>query len=475
MKKAPEGFPDNFLWGGAIAANQAEGAWDTGGKGPSVADIEELPEIYNPTEVFNFKHTMADLDRHLCDQEGNYPRRRGIDFYHTYPDDLALMKEMGFKCFRTSVAWTRIFPTGEEERPNEEGLAFYDRLIDEIVRDGMEPILTISHYEMPLALVKKYGGWHDRRLIALFLNYAKVLLDRYHDRVKYWIVINQINSFGWGADFPGLGLVQGSHADMLEARYQCLHHQFVASALVKKYAREIDSTVKIGCMNGCKMRYPSTCSPEDVLACYQYNQMNQYGYGDVLLRGEYPGYTWRMFQERGWNIQMEAGDLDILKENPADFFSFSYYCTGICGKKDGLQENPLLEKSEYGWAVDALGLRYCLNAYWDRWQVPILIAENGLGVRDKVEDGQIHDSYRIAYVREHLQAIKEAIKDGVDCFGYAAWGPIDIISCSQGEMDKRYGFIYVDLDNHGKGSGRRIRKDSFYWYQHVIETNGEEL
>lgn len=475
MKKVSNGFPENFLWGGAIAANQAEGAWDADGKGPSVADIEELPKIYDRKSVFNFRHTLEELEVHLHDKKGNYPRRRGIDFYHTYKEDLALMKEMGFRCFRTSIAWTRIFPTGEEELPNEAGLLYYENLVDEIRKDGMEPILTLSHYEMPLWLVQKYGGWYDRRLIEIFLRYARAVLDRFHEKVKYWIVINQINSFGWGADFPGLGLVKNSHEDMLEARYQCLHHQLVASALVKQYAKELDPELKIGCMNGCKMRYPSSSDPEDVLACYQYNQMNQFFFGDVLLRGEYPGYMLRMFEDRGWKISMETEDADILKENTADFFSFSYYCTGICGQKNGPEENPLLEKSVYGWSIDTPGLRYLLNVYWDRWQKPIFIAENGLGTFDELTDNQVHDSYRISYLEAHLKEIKKAIRDGVDCFGYAAWGPIDIISCSQGEMDKRYGFIYVDLDNLGHGSKKRFKKDSFYWYQHVIETNGAEL
>jgi 6-phospho-beta-glucosidase len=475
MKKIVNGFPQKFLWGGAIAANQAEGAWDVDGKGPSVADIEELPIEYNRKEVFNFRHTLEELEFHLNNKEGNYPRRRGIDFYHTYKEDLALMKEMGFKCFRTSVAWTRIFPTGEEETPNEAGLMYYEDLVNEIIQNGMEPILTLSHYEMPLHLVQKYGGWYDRRLIELFMRFARAVLDRLHKRVKYWIVINQINSFGWGAAFPGLGLVENSHEDMLEARYQCLHHQIVASALVKKYAKELDADLKIGCMNGCKMRYPVSCDSKDVLACYQYNQMNQFLFGDALLRGEYPGYMWRTFEDNGWNISIEEEDLRIIKENMADFFSFSYYCTGVYGHERGAEENPLLEKSEYGWAIDKPGIRYLLNVYWDRWQKPLFIAENGLGTFDVPEGDKIHDNYRIQYVEDHLKEIKKAICDGVDCFGYAAWAPIDIISCSQGEMDKRYGFIYVDLDNLGNGSGKRLKKDSFYWYKHVIETNGSEL
>lgn len=473
--KVPTEFPKEFLWGGAVAANQCEGAWNIGGKGISVADIEELPKEYDRKTVFNFKHTLEDIQRHIEDKEGNYPRRRGIDFYHHYKEDLALMKEMGFKCFRTSIAWTRIFPKGDENTPNEEGLKFYDNLINEIIKDGMEPIITISHYEMPIHLVTKYGGWYNRKLIDLFYRYAKVLLDRYGNRVKYWIVMNQINSFGWGADFPGLGLALNTHEDMLEARYQSLHHQFVANAMIKKYAKSLKYDIQIGVMNGCKFTYPKTCLPEDALACYQHNEMNQFFYGDVLLRGEYPGYAWRFFKEHKFNLHMQEQDLTLLKENPSDFFSFSYYCTAIFSEEKGLEENSLLSKSVYGWSIDPTGLRYLLNVYWDRWQKPIFIGENGLGTFDTFENGKIHDQYRINYLKEHLKSLKEAIQDGVNCFGYASWGPIDIISCSQGEMDKRYGFIYVDLDNDGKGSGRRYKKDSFYWYKHVIETNGSEL
>lgn len=475
MKKVPNGFPENFLWGGAVAANQCEGAWNEDGKGPSLADIEELPEKYNKVEVFNFKHTDEDLIRHINDTTGNYPRRRGIDLYHTYKDDLKLMQEMGFKMFRTSIAWTRIYPTGEENEPNELGLKHYDDMIDEIIRDGMTPVLTMSHYEMPLNLVQKYGGWYSRKLIDIFYKFAKTILDRYSDRVKYWIVINQINSFSWGADFAGLGMTLNSHENMLEARYQCLHHQFVASAMVKEYAKKLDRGLKIGLMNGCKLSYPKTRLPIDSLAAYQHNDLNQFFYGDVLLRGEYPGYALRFFKDNNFNIKMEDGDLDIIKNNTADFFSFSYYCTNVYSMEKGCEENDLLEKSEYGWSIDPNGLRYLLNLYWDRWQKPLFIAENGLGTADKLEDGKVHDDYRIAYLEAHIKQIKEAIIDGVDCFGYAEWGPIDIISCSQGEMDKRYGFIYVDLDNHGNGTKKRYKKDSFYWYKHVIETNGSEL
>lgn len=471
----PSGFPDYFLWGGAIAANQAEGAWDVNGKGPSVADIELMPPDYDRLSIFNFKHTMDDINRSLNDKTGNYPRRRGIDFYYTYKEDLALMHEMGFNCFRTSIAWTRIFPKGDEPEPNKAGLQYYDRLIDEILRNHMEPVLTLSHYEMPIHLVTEYGGWYNRNMIDLFLRYAKVVLSRYKDRVKYWIVINQINSFDWGADFPGLGLCLNSHENMLEARFQCLHHQFVASALVKEYAKTISADLQIGMMNGGKMAYPLTPKPDDVVAALKYNQMNQFFYGDVLIRGFYPGYAWRYFKENEITIKMESLDAQILRCNTADFFAFSYYCTHVMSAEKGALENPELEKTIYKWSIDAPGLRNSLNQFWDRWQVPLFIGENGIGALDELKDCKVQDQYRIDFHKGHLKSIKEAIRDGVNVFGYVSWAPIDIVSCSQGEMSKRYGFIYVDLDDEGKGSGDRYRKDSFYWYKHVIETNGKEL
>lgn len=385
------------------------------------------------------------------------------------------MKEMGFKCFRTSIAWSRIFPRGDETEPNEEGLRYYDSLIDTIISCGMEPIITMNHYEMPLYLVTEYGGWNNRTLITFFVRYAKVLLDRYKGKVKYWILINQINSFFWGAEFPGLGITLDFPGDPEQGKYQALHHEFVACAQIKQYAKQLDCGLQIGFSNGSKVCYGATCNPEDAMAAVQRNQMDQFFFGDILFRGRYPGYSKRFFAERGISIQAEAADFTLLEENTLDFFAFSYYCTAITSAKGGTCDNPLLERTAYNWTVDAIGLRHNLNVFWDRWQKPLFIAENGLGTFDKLEDGQIHDEYRIEFHRRHLKQLKEAILDGVDCFGYAAWGPIDIISCSQGEMDKRYGFIYVDLDNLGHGSAKRFRKDSFYWYQHLIQTNGSEL
>jgi len=471
MDRLSEGFPKQFLWGGAIAANQAEGAFDVAGKGLSIADIEILPDAYSRQEVVGFEHTRSDILKAVTDQGGYYPRRSTIDFYHHFEEDLALMKGMGFKCFRTSFNWGRIFSNGDETKPNEEGLRFYDRLIDCIRENDMEPVMTVSHYEMPLHLVLAYGGWHNRRCVDFFINLCETLFNRYKDKVNYWILFNQINMLsGWG-EFASLGLLKEDYDDWRSAVYQAVHHQFVASALATLKAREVNPDMKIGMMLGDDTLYPTTCKPEDVFAAACENRMNLYFFSDVLLRGEYPAYALRYFKDNHINVHMASEDGALLKENIADFLAISYYFTRTL---DG--DNPYLEKSIWGWATDPLGLRNSLNQYWDRYQCPIFIAENGIGAIDEIDaDGKIHDDYRIEYLKSHIAAVKEAVKDGVDVFGYASWGPIDIVSCSQGEMSKRYGYIYVDLDDRGNGSGKRMKKDSYKWYKRVIETNGEEL
>lgn len=476
MKKVPEGFPIDFLWGGAIAANQAEGAWDIDGKGPSMADIEELPLEYSRTKVVGFKHTRDELIAASKDREKFYPRREAIDFYHTYKEDLALMKEMGFKCFRTSFNWTRIFPKGDENKPNEEGLKFYDNLLDEMLKNGIEPVMTISHYEMPIHLISEYGGWYSKKVIDCFVKYCEVLFKRYHTKVKYWIVFNQINSLGGWGEFASLGMLEDEFDDWESAKYQATHHQLIASAKAKQIASRIDSSIKVGMMLGDDATYYATCNPKDVLANTQFMQMSVYFYSDILIHGEYPGYALRYFKEHDIKIEFNKEDEALLKENTVDFLSFSYYHTKVKNAVDKEQQpNPYLEKSIWGWAIDPLGFRNSLNLYWDRYHMPMFIAENGLGALDEVVDGKVHDDYRIAYLKAHIEQMKEAIKDGVNVFGYASWGPIDIISCSQGEMSKRYGYIYVDIDDRGCGSKKRIKKDSFYWYQKVIATNGDML
>lgn len=477
MKEIINEFPKDFLWGGAIAANQSEGAWDADGKGPGLTDVEILPEEYSRQKVVGFYHTKDEITQALADQQGYYPHRSAIDFYHTYREDLKYMKQMGFKCFRTSFNWARIFPKGDEAQPNEAGLDFYDNLINCMLEYGIEPVMTISHYEMPIHLAVEYGGWNNRLTIDFFEKFCRVLFERYKNKVKYWIVINQINMAKEWAEFASLGLLSDAfNDDRQSAVYQAIHNQFIASAKAKKLAREINPAMKIGMMNGEDYVYPVTCKPEDVFASTRRNQMYNYFFSDVLARGEYPGYALRYFADNNIKLDISEKDERILKENTVDFISFSYYFTSVVSADDPekVQLNPFIEKSIWGWAVDPLGIRNSLNQYWDRYRLPIFIAENGIGALDEInEDGKIHDQYRIDYLSAHIKAMKEAVKDGVNVFGYASWGPIDIISCSQGEMSKRYGYIYVDLDDRGIGSGKRIKKDSFYWYKGVIETNGE--
>ena len=479
MKRINNGFPKDFLWGGAIAANQSEGNWDVDGKGPSIADIEILPDEYSRKTVVGFSHTRKEIEAALRDTGGNYTRRRGIDFYNTYEQDLALMAGMGFKCFRTSFNWTRIFPNGDESVPNEKGLEFYDRLIDCILANGMEPVMTLGHYEMPVHLITQYGGWQDRKCIDFFLRLCDVLFRRYAKKVKYWIVINQINmAEGWG-EFGSLGMLRDEPAENRRtAVFQALHHQFVASALAKKLALDINPDMQIGMMNGDHLVYPATCKPEDAFASARFRQLKNFFYTDVLVRGQYPGYALRFFADNGIDVDITKEDEEMLAAYTADFISISYYFSQVISAEnpDVPAPNPYIEKSIWGWGADELGLRTTLNDYWDRYRIPIFISENGLGALDEVTpDGKIHDEYRINYLRGHIAAMREAVRDGVDVFGYASWGPIDIVSASQGEMSKRYGYIYVDLDDHGKGSGKRLKKDSYSWYKKVIESNGEDL
>ncbi|WP_032123030.1 glycoside hydrolase family 1 protein [Clostridium amazonitimonense] len=473
-----KGFPDNFLWGGAVAANQLEGAWQEGGKGWCVADINKFRGDIPLEKRSNEEMTSEDVLKAMADTEGVYPKRTAIDFYHNYKEDLRLLTGMGFKTFRTSINWSRIFPNGDDKEPNEEGLKFYDDLIDEIIKNGMEPLITVSHYEIPLNLTLNYKGWYSRETIDFFVKYCEVLFKRYGDKVKYWILVNQINLIVYES-FNHLGICADKVDNLLEAKYQAVHNEMVACAKATKIAHEMNRNMEIGMMLCDFVSYPATCKPEDVFATMRRNQM-EYFFGDVMLRGYYPGYALRFFKDNNLNIKFYEGDEEILK-NTADFMSFSYYYTSISDaesvkRNKTCYKNPYLEANPWGWAIDPLGLRTALNNYWDRWQKPIMVTENGIGLFDTLnEDGTVHDTERINYLSKHIAEIKEAILDGVDVRAYYAWGPIDIISCSSSEMSKRYGFIYVDLDDYGKGTGNRILKDSYHWYKEVIASNGEKL
>lgn len=481
MKKVPTGFPKDFLWGGAVAACQIEGAYDVDGRGLSTSDVRAYDKDMDRANIKQEGGgTLAAIKAAIEDTESYFPKRHGIDFYHTYKDDLKFMKEMGFKAFRTSISWSRIFPKGDELEPNEAGLKFYDNLIDEIIADGMEPVITMSHYDIPIYLVTEYGGFANRKMIEFFVRYAKVLLERFKGRVKYWIVCNQVNLVPT-VQFGSLGIYDDQAENMEELMYQAVHNQFVAGAKVVELAKQIDPDAIMGTMVADGTFYPATCKPEDIVLTMKKNRM-QYYFTDVQLRGEYPVYALRYFQENGIDLKVQPGDEELLKNNKMEFLAISYYYTRIVDStKNGMtpfegEQNPYLKPTPWEWRADPLGFYNCLSQYWDRYQVPLMIAENGLGALDVVEkDGSIHDGYRIEYLRQHIEQLKECIKDGVDVIAYLSWGPIDIVSSSSAEMSKRYGYVYVDLDDWGKGTGKRSKKDSFYWYKHVIETNGEEL
>ncbi len=461
-------FPEHFLWGGAVAANQCEGAWDVGGKGIDYASC--------------CHSGLADLNPYPTLADQYHPEREAIDFYHRYPEDIKLFAEMGFKVFRTSIAWTRIFPTGDEENPNEEGLAFYDRLFDELHKYGIEPLITISHYEIPWNFVEKYGGWRSRHLIDCFERYCKVLFDRYKNKVKYWLTFNEINNMRRNPSYVG-GILFKPGENKMQVIFQASHHMFVANAKAVKLCHEIIPDAKIGVMCSLSNIYPNNCDPMCVFETQDVRRRSLF-YPDVMLRGYYPTYVYRLWEENGVHVQMEESDLDLIRQYRNEFLAFSYYRTtthekgqpyfGDTGGDVGTP-NPYLETSAWGWQIDPVGFRFTLNELWDRYQVPLFPVENGLGAHDVVEDGKVHDPYRIDYLRKHLVALKEAIRDGVDIMGYAYWGPIDIVSAGTFEMAKRYGFIYVDKDNEGHGTLKRLKKDSFEYYKKVIHTNGREL
>ena len=482
MKTMPTGFPKDFMWGGAIAANQAEGAWREGGKGICVADILKVQDKGDLKKKSNKETTLKDIDAALSDTQGIYPKRYGIDFYHTYKEDLKLLAGTGMNAFRTSINWARIFPNGDDEQPNEEGLRFYEDLIDEIIQNGMEPLITLSHYEMPLNLAVKYHGWANRLTIDFLVRYCETVFKRFKGKVKYWILVNQINLIHHES-FNHLGIPADCVDNLWEAKFQGVHNECTACAMATKIGHQIDPNFQIGMMVYDGLSEPLTCKSEDVFANMKRNQM-EYFFSDLLIRGTYPGYAVRFFNEKGFHLDIRPEDEKVLKENTADFLAISYYYT-ICASaesmknygvnEDGALSNPHIDASEWGWGIDPLGLRTVLNYYYDRYQKPIIIAENGFGTYDTIsEDGKIHDQRRISYLRQHVAMMKEAIKDGVEVIGYFPWGPIDIISCSSSEMSKRYGFIYVDQDDYGNGTKQRMKKDSYDWYRQVIASNGED-
>lgn len=463
-------FPEHFMWGGAVAANQCEGAYRADGKGLSIQDIMPRGIKGEPTR----EPTVDNM------------KLVAIDFYHRYKEDIAMFAEMGFQVFRLSIAWTRIFPNGDDEKPNEKGLQFYDDVFDECRKYGIEPMVTISHYETPLHLAKKYDGWRSRKMIEYYMKFCNVIFERYKDKVKYWLTFNEINSILHQPLISG-GILTPKEKLTRQDLYQAIHHELVASAKAVKMAHEMMPEAKVGCMILAMPTYPLTSRPDDVLAAMKAEQKN-YFFADVQVRGRYPKYLDTYLKKEGVSIQMEPGDEEALKYT-VDFISFSYYVS-VCESADPMEKgegnligglkNPYLKSSEWGWQIDPVGLRIVLNQYYDRYQKPLFIVENGLGAVDRLvkgEQGQwtVNDNERIEYMRRHLVEVGRALEDGVDIMGYTAWGCIDLVSASTAEMRKRYGLIYVDRDDNGKGSLKRYRKKSFYWYQRVIHTNGLSL
>lgn len=467
-------FPDGFLWGGATAANQIEGAYNEGGKGLSIQDVMPHGLMTPPTE--------APTDDNL--------KLEAIDHYHRYAEDIALFAEMGFNTYRFSVAWSRIFPNGDETEPNEEGLAFYERVLDELEKYGIEPVVTLSHYETPLHLSREYGGWRNRKLIDFYVRYATTLFERFKGRVRYWLTFNEINAVLHNPFMAGGIEVPRDEIDEAEL-YQAVHHELVASSLATRVAHSTDPENKVGCMVIAIPRYGLTTDPEDQRKAQVESQMD-FIFGDVHTRGEYPGYFRRLLRDKGIELDITDADREALKDT-VDFVSFSYYMS-VCESADPAQQtkgegnvvggipNPTLKASEWGWQIDPVGLRIVLNNFWDRWQLPLFIVENGLGAKDVLVDAPdvdggktVEDDYRIAYMNDHLYQVGEAIADGVDVLGYTSWGCIDLVSASKAELSKRYGFIYVDRNDDGSGSLDRYRKRSFDWYRQVIASNGDTL
>lgn len=465
----------DFLWGGASSANQSEGGYLEGNKGLSIMDVMTGGD----------KNTAREITEGIIDGR-YYPNHNGNKFYYFYKEDIKLMAEMGLKCYRMSIAWTRIFPNGDEEQPNEEGLKFYDQVFKELKKYNIEPIVTLSHYEMPLNLVKKYGSWRNRKLIDLFVRFSKVVMERYKEFVTYWLTFNEINAIEFMPYFPA-GIIVEDREDRNQVIYQAAHYMLVASAQVVKLGHEINPRNKIGSMILFGVTYPLTCHPEDVLKAQLINQ-DFMGIHDVQVFGEYSTYQLKKYSKLMIDLDITEEDIAVLKAGKVDFVSFSYYMSMVEGieRKGEAQakgnmvaglNNPYLPKNEWGWQIDPVGLRITLNYLYQKYRLPLFIVENGLGAEDNLlENGMIHDTYRIEYLRKHLLEVKKSVEDdGIPVIGYTVWGCIDLVSAGSGEMKKRYGLVYVDRDDFGKGTYKRYKKDSFFWYKNVIASNGEAL
>ncbi|MDA9461381.1 6-phospho-beta-glucosidase [Enterococcus mundtii 3F] len=475
-------LPKDFLWGGAIAAHQAEGAWNMDGRGPSIADVMTAGGNGIPRKI-----TKGIIEGEY------YPNHDAIDFYHRYKEDIQLFKELGLKCLRTSISWSRIFPTGQEETPNEQGLKFYDDLFDECLKNGIEPVVTLSHFEIPYAIYEDFGGFANKAVIPLFVKFAQCVFERYKDKVTYWMTFNEINNQADGQEpvhvWTNSAMIIEEDQDKEALVFQAGVNELIASAWAVNEGKKINPDFQIGCMMAYVPIYPYSCAPEDMIASVKANE-RRFFYSDVHVRGEIPTYTEKYWKQKGLTIDISEKERQILRQGTVDYIGFSYYMSGtittlpdVEGKQTEdipsakLVKNPYITASDWGWPIDPVGLRYVLNTVYQRYDLPLFIVENGFGAYDQLTDSnEIHDDYRINYLREHIEQMKKAVvEDGVPLIGYTPWGIIDIVSFGTGEMEKRYGMIYVDKDNNGKGTLQRLKKDSFAWYQQVIETNGEQL
>lgn len=475
-------LPKDFLWGGAIAAHQAEGAWNIDGRGPSIADVMTAGGNGIPRKI-----TKGVVEGEY------YPNHEAIDFYHRYKEDIQLFKELGLKCLRTSISWSRIFPTGQEETPNEQGLKFYDDLFDECLKNGIEPVVTLSHFEIPYAIYEDFGGFANKAVIPLFVKFAQCVFDRYKDKVTYWMTFNEINNQADGQEpvhvWTNSAMIIEDDQEKEALVFQAGVNELIASAWAVNEGKKINPNFQIGCMMAYVPIYPYSCAPEDMIASVKANE-RRFFYSDVHVRGEIPTYTEKYWEQKGLTIEISEKERQILRQGTVDYIGFSYYMSGtittlpdVEGRQTEdipsakLVKNPYITASDWGWPIDPVGLRYVLNTVYQRYDLPLFIVENGFGAYDQLTDSnEIHDDYRINYLREHIEQMKKAVvEDGVPLIGYTPWGIIDIVSFGSGEMEKRYGMIYVDKDNTGKGTLQRLKKDSFAWYQQVIETNGEQL
>ncbi len=482
-------FPKDFLWGGATAASQVEGGFDQGGKGLDTQDCRSTSSEWTRKEKNDWKTKQMTSQRFeeaiACHDKGMYPFRWGSEEYSHCKEDIELFAEMGMKIYRMSISWARIYPNGDDEKPNEAGLKYYRDLFETCRSHGIKIFVTMLHYAIPVHLVQAYGGWKNRALVDLYVRYAETLFEHYGDIVDYWLPFNEINA-GRFNPYNGVGLIKDREEHYDQAVFQALHHQFVANAKTVELARKMIPGKPVGCMIARFCHYAATCKPEDVMQMIQDEQYTNWFYTDVMARGYYPEYMNRFFEQKNVKIELEPNDAELLKNNTVDFVSFSYYFSQISSTDDSYEKtdgnlvignkNPYLTTSEWGWQMDPMGLRVTLNQVYDRYHLPCFIAENGLGAVDTVEaDGSIHDPYRIEYFKVHIEAMLQAIQDGVDLIGYTPWGIIDLVSCGSIEMTKRYGVIYVDCDDYGNGTFKRMKKDSYYWYQKCIASDGTDL